>query len=125
MHSSPLRILALAAVFTAPVGAAPQGLLTLRGPGAQIGATFRDPSAGSTPRRAGGAVVILIAEGSPAAMSGIRAGDLVTVFDDLEVRNSKDLSRLVAETPPGRTVNVTIIREGRPRVLEVTPVLER
>lgn len=125
MHSSPLRILAIAAMLTAPVGAAQQGLLTLRGPGAQIGATFRDPAADSAPRRAGGAVVIQVEEGSPAAMSGIRAGDLVTVFDGLDVRNSKDLSRLVAETPPGRTVNVTIIREGRPRVLKVTPVPER
>jgi serine protease Do len=58
---------------------------------------------------------------SPAATSGIRIGDLVTVFDGLDVRNSRDLSRLVSETPPGRTVNVTIVRDGRARTVKVTP----
>jgi serine protease Do len=52
----------------------------------------------------------------------MRAGDVVTVFDGLDVRNSKDLNRLVAETPPGRTVNVILLRDGKPRALKVTPV---
>ena len=122
MHSSSLRVLTLAAMMVAPAGAAQDDLLTLRGPGAQIGATFRDPAADSVPRRGGGALVVEVQEKSPAAISGIRAGDLVTAFDGIDVRDTRDVKRLVAETPPGRTVNVTIVRDGRPRSLKVTPV---
>jgi serine protease Do len=60
---------------------------------------------------------------SPAAMAGIRAGDRVTEFDGLSVRSSRDLSRLVAETPPGRAVDVSIVRNGRVRTLKVVPTL--
>ena len=121
MHSSSLSVLTLAAMLAAPAGASSQfDGLTLRGPGAQIGATFRDPPADSGARRTG-TLVVAVQEKSPAATSGLRAGDLVTVFDGIEVRDARDLRKLVEETPPGRTVNVTILREGRPRVLKVTP----
>ena len=122
MHLKSLRALTLAAMLAAPAGASPQDdVLTLRGPGAQIGATFRDPATDSA-RRGGGALVTEVQVKSPAATSGIRVGDLVTVFDGLDVRNSRDLSRLVSETPPGRTVNVTIVRDGRARTIKVTTV---
>jgi serine protease Do len=109
-------------MMAAPAQLAQRDPLTLRGPGAQIGATFRDPVTDSLPRRGGGAVVVQVQDKSPAAASGMRAGDVVTVFDGLDVRNSKDLNRLVAETPPGRTVNVILLRDGKPRALKVTPV---
>jgi S1-C subfamily serine protease len=122
MHSRSLGVLTLAAMMAAPAQLAQRDPLTLRGPGAQIGATFRDPVTDSLPRRGGGAVVVQVQDKSPAAASGMRAGDVVTVFDGLDVRNSKDLNRLVAETPPGRTVNVILLRDGKPRALKVTPV---
>jgi len=123
MHSSSLGVLTLAAMLAASAGASPQDdVLTLRGPGAQIGATFRDRATDSAARRDRGALVTEVQVKSPAATSGIRIGDLVTVFDGLDVRNARDLGRLVSETPPGRTVNVTIVRDGRARTIKVTPV---
>ena len=99
-------------------------VLTLRGPGSQIGATFRNVETGSTaPDR--GAVVIEVQAKSPAAAGGLRAGDLVTEFDGNRVSNARALSRLVAETAPGRTVDVTVTRDGRVRTLKVTPTLGR
>src|SRR5688500_15666157 len=89
----------LATMLATPVGARPQvDSLTLRGPGSQIGATFRNVETGSTvPDR--GAVVIEVQAKSPAAAAGLRAGDLVTGFDGIRVSNARALSRLVAETP--------------------------
>jgi serine protease Do len=49
----------------------------------------------------------------------------VTDFDGIRVSNARDLSRLIAETPPGRTVDVTVVRDGRVRTLKVTPTLGR
>ena len=122
MRSSTLRVLTLAALLAAPAQAAQRDLLTLRGLGAQIGATFRDPATDALPRRSSGALVVQVQDKRPAATSGIRVGDLVTAFDGLDVRNSKDLNRLVAETPPGRTVDVIVVRDGEPRALKVTPI---
>lgn len=116
-------VLTLGAMLATPVGASSQDDgLTLRGPGAQIGATFRDTPTASTAARVGGAVLVDVPEKSPAAMSGMRAGDLVTRFDGLAVRDARDLKKLIAETPPGRTVSVTVVREGRPRLVKVTPI---
>jgi serine protease Do len=49
----------------------------------------------------------------------------VTEFDGNRVSNARALIRLVAETPPGRTVDVTVLRDGRARTLSVTPTLGR
>jgi S1-C subfamily serine protease len=123
MRVSSLVVSTFTAVLAAAAGAASQDdVLTLRGPGAQIGATFRDTTATSAAGRAGGAVLVDVPEKSPAAMSGMRAGDLVTVFDGVGVRDSRDLKKLIRETPPGRTVSVTVVRDGRVRLLKVTPV---
>src|SRR5689334_11299712 len=122
MRVSLLGVWIVAAMLATAAGASSQDdVLTLRGPGAQIGATFRDPAAAAA-GRGGGALLLEVQEKSPAALSGMRGGDLVTVFDGVAVRDSRDLKKLIAETPPGRTVSVTIVREGRPRVLKVTPV---
>jgi serine protease Do len=60
---------------------------------------------------------------SPAAVAGIRTGDRVTAFDGIDVRGPRDLSQLVADTPPGRMVDISIVRNGRVRTLKVVPTL--
>ncbi len=118
--------LVFAAILATPIPALPQDdLLTLRGPGSHIGATFRDVRTVSSPGPAGGAVVVGVQPKSPAATAGIRSGDLVTGFDGIGVRNSRDLNRLIGETPPGRAVSVSITRDGRVQLFKVTPILGR
>ena len=117
-----LGVLTLAVLLPGAARAGQQPLLMLRAPGAQIGATFRDASTEPGARRDRGAVVADVQANSPAGASGLRAGDLVTVFDGVDVRDARDLNRLVAETPPGRVVSITIIREGRARMFKVAPV---
>ena len=60
-----------------------------------------------------------------AAQADIRVGDIVTIFDGENVRRARDLQRLIAETPPGKDVRVTVVRDGRSQVLTVTPTSQR
>jgi serine protease Do len=55
----------------------------------------------------------------PAAKAGIKEGDVIVKFGDREVESSYDLRSAVANTPPGETVKMTIVREGQPQQVEV------
>jgi serine protease Do len=93
--------------------------------GAQIGVTIRDidPADVDSQKAAGGSGVVVeqVRPGSPAGAAGMRAADLVVAFDGERVRSSRQFSRLVQETPPGRTVSVTIVRDGRRSEVSITP----
>ena len=70
--------------------------------------------------RARGALVAGIDEKGPARPAGIRAGDVIVRFDGQDVRSSTDLPRIVAATPVGKEVNVTVMRGGKEENLKVT-----
>lgn len=95
----------------------------LRGPGAWLGVALRDVTAAEAERwqlARGGAVIERITSGSPAWRTALRVGDVVTTFDGLVVREARNLSRLVRETPPGWTVPATVAREGVTWEIELT-----
>jgi serine protease Do len=98
--------------------------LTLRGPGSQIGVSARDRIVAEA-RDASGFGVILdeVRADSPASRAGLMKGDIVVRFDGQRVERTEQFSRLVAETPPGWTVRMTIIRNGKTRELSITPTL--
>jgi serine protease Do len=62
-----------------------------------------------------GALVADVTPTGPAEVSGIRPGDVVVRFDGKEVSEMRDLPRIVADTPVGKTVVVEIMRDGRLR----------
>ncbi len=64
-----------------------------------------------------GAVVQSVREDSPAAKAGLEKGDVILSFAGEKVRSVAELSRLVRETPPGRTVSIEASRNGRTRTL--------
>jgi len=64
-------------------------------------------------KEAKGALVAQVVPGSPAEKAGIEQGDVITEFDGKTVADSKDLPRIVASTPVGKTVTVTLSREGK------------
>jgi serine protease Do len=100
------------------------GTFRLLEPGASIGVSIRDLSASeqsSMKPPSGGAVVTSVVDRSPAATAGVRTGDIVIEFDGERVRSAGHLTRLVRETPAGRTVIVVVLRDGARRSLEVTP----
>src|ERR1043166_5917809 len=56
----------------------------------------------------------------PAKPAGIEPGDVVVKFDGKDVKDPKDLSRVVADTPVGKEVDVVIIPKGREESRKVT-----
>jgi serine protease Do len=59
-----------------------------------------------------GALVAGIDEKGPAKPAGIESGDVVVRFDGKDIKDPKDLSRVVADTPVDKEVDVVIIRKG-------------
>ncbi len=67
-----------------------------------------------------GALVARAQEGGPAAAGGIQAGDVILRFNGQEVREMRNLPRIVADTPVGNQVPVVVWREGREQTVQVT-----
>jgi serine protease Do len=59
-----------------------------------------------------GALVKDVQADTPAAKAGLKTDDVIVRFDGETVRSAAHLSRLVRETPPGRTVAIEVSRGG-------------
>lgn len=90
--------------------------LALEGPGSSIGVTVRDQ-----PGDASGVVIDSVREGTPATRAGLQKGDVVVEFDGERARSAQQFTRLVRETAPGRSVKMTVVRDGSRRTLDITP----
>lgn len=66
-----------------------------------------------------GALVADVVPGSPADKAGIHQGDVIVAFNNNAVEEPRDLSSLVASTPVGQEVNVTVLRDGTRKQLAV------
>jgi S1-C subfamily serine protease len=95
-------------------------LAVLAGRGSQLGVSVRDLDADQAKAQTG-AVVEDVRAGSAAEKAGIRKGDVITEFDGEKVRGVRHLTRLVTETPEGRTVTASVLREGKRVEVAVTP----
>lgn len=60
-----------------------------------------------------GALVAEVLKGSPAALAGVKRGDVILEFDGHPINDRRELPLLVAETPLGKTVTFKIIRDKR------------
>ncbi|HYZ33376.1 MAG TPA: DegQ family serine endoprotease, partial [Crenalkalicoccus sp.] len=67
-----------------------------------------------------GALVARAQEDGPAAKAGIQSGDVVLRFNGQEVKEMRQLPRIVAETPVGRQVPVVVWRDGKEQTVQVT-----
>jgi serine protease Do len=67
-----------------------------------------------------GALVGDIVPDSPAAKAGLKDGDVVLEFNGKKVADSRHLQLEVADTKPGSTVPVEILRNGEKQTLKVT-----
>ena len=63
-------------------------------------------------KSAGGAMVAGVNDGGPADQAKIRNGDIILKFNNQDVKEMHNLPRIVAETPIGQEVPVTVWREG-------------
>jgi putative serine protease PepD len=69
---------------------------------------------------ASGARIAEVRAGTPAARSGLQAGDVVTTVNGRRVTSGDELRRLVDAQKPGDAVTLTVRRDGETRTLQVT-----
>ena len=100
--------------FDSAQGRRDRTMTVLAGRGSGIGVRITD-------RSEGGVVIDDVSTDSPADKAGLKRSDVIVEFDGERVRSARQFARLVQETPPGRTVKVTITREGQRRDVQVTP----
>jgi serine protease Do len=67
-----------------------------------------------------GALIAGVEDKGPAKPAGIEPGDVVIRFDGKDIKEPKDLSRVVADTAVGKEVDVVVIRKGAEETHKVT-----
>jgi serine protease Do len=67
-----------------------------------------------------GALVAGIDEKGPAKPAGLQPGDVIVKFDGKDIKESRDLPRLVASMAVGRQVDVVVMRKGQEVTKTVT-----
>jgi len=67
-----------------------------------------------------GALVSQVFKDSPAERAGIKQGDIILEFDEKEIKDFGDLSRIAASTRPGKKIKVKVFRAGKTLTLEAT-----
>ncbi|MBU0982581.1 MAG: S1C family serine protease [candidate division Zixibacteria bacterium] len=60
-----------------------------------------------------GVIVTSTVPGSPAHRAGLQVGDLIFAIDDVPVNSAAGVASFVRQLPPGRNVNVDLIRENQ------------
>jgi membrane-associated protease RseP (regulator of RpoE activity) len=67
-----------------------------------------------------GAVIEKVLEDSPAAKSGLKDGDVITEINGQRVEGTAQFRRMIREIPAGRTVQLTVWRDGRSQNISAT-----
>src|SRR5277367_1914720 len=67
-----------------------------------------------------GALIAGVDDKGPAKPAGLEPGDVVVTFDGKDIKEPKDLSRMVADTAVGKEVDVVVIRKGQEETRKVT-----
>ena len=71
-------------------------------------------------KKAEGALVSSVEKGSPADKAGLQAGDVILSFDGHAIDHSVDLPTLVADTAPGSSKPIQVMRGGKVVTMNVT-----
>ncbi|MFO1207749.1 MAG: Do family serine endopeptidase [Amaricoccus sp.] len=69
-------------------------------------------------KEARGAAVTDVPDG-PAQKAGMKSGDVVLKFGDQDIKDTRELVRIVADTAVGKTVDVVVFRDGKEVTLKV------
>lgn len=112
---------AVSVITAQDVRVAPRGrgdVFMLDGRGAQLGVRVSDVDVKAA---TGGVRVDEVNEDSPAGKAGLREGDVVVEYDGERVRSARQFTRLVQETPDGRTVKIAVLRNGQKQTVDATP----
>jgi S1-C subfamily serine protease len=87
-----------------------------------VGGTRRlAPSLAERTGRVAGLEVVQLLDGSPAAAAGVRAGDVIVSLDGRPINGVGDLQRSLVGDLVGRSVDVTLERDGALAEFAITP----
>jgi serine protease Do len=67
-----------------------------------------------------GALISDLTVNSPAKKAGLKSGDTIITVDGSEISESHDLARIIAKVPPGKKVELGIVRSGKRQIVSVT-----
>ena len=68
-----------------------------------------------------GVPIKTVLEGSPAAIAGLKVGDVVTTLDGRWTNSMADIYAAAAGVNPGKAASVVVLRDGKPLTVVVTP----
>src|SRR6266540_1151091 len=71
-------------------------------------------------KQARGALVAGVDDKGPAKPAGVEPGDVIVKFDSKDIKEMKDLPRIVADTTVGKDVPVVVVRKGKEETKIVT-----
>jgi len=60
-----------------------------------------------------GALIAGTDDKGPAKAAGLLTGDVIVKFDGVDIKESRDLPKIVASAPVGKDVDVTVLRQGK------------
>lgn len=66
-----------------------------------------------------GAMVAGAQDDGPAKKAGIVAGDIITQVNGKDVSSSRELARIIGANPPGQSVDVTLLRNGKSETMKI------
>src|SRR3984893_16435468 len=66
-----------------------------------------------------GAMIAVIDPASPAAQAKLQPGDVIISYDGKQIDRSRQLPRMVADTPPETPVKLTVWRDGKEHEVEL------
>jgi serine protease Do len=72
-------------------------------------------------KQVNGAIVAQVESGSAAERAGIKQGDVIVSFNGQPVHDTNSLRNRVADTTPGTSASVVIVRDGAEKTLTVKP----
>ena len=72
-----------------------------------------------------GALVRVVAPGTPAARAGLQTDDLIVALDNTRLRTAEALIAALALTKPGQQIALSIVRSGVEQKLTATLVITR
>ncbi|TCM67808.1 serine protease Do [Acinetobacter calcoaceticus] len=70
-----------------------------------------------------GSLITQIAPGSPAEKAGYKAGDVIMKFNGTPISRTSDLLNFLNRTTPNQKIQLEVLRDDKPRVIEATLTL--
>ena len=87
--------------------------------GVRIQTVTADIADGLGIKKAEGAIVDEPQAGSPAAKAGIMAGDVITSVNGKDMKDSRELARIISAMAPGSSVKLGIVRKGEAKTVSL------